>query len=69
MTTDLATAPQFHDTLGLSDRGRDAAEAVASCLRDAKSENTRRAYASAWQRFQEWADGGGHPALPATPRP
>ena len=68
MTTDLATVPELRESLELSGRDREAAEAVASGLRDAKAENTRRSYASAWRRFQVWADAGGHPALPATPQ-
>ena len=73
MTTELATIPQLHDTLYMSDRymsdrDREAAQAVASRLRDAKAQNTRRAYASAWRQFQTWAEAGGHPALPATPQ-
>ena len=67
MTTDLATVHQLTGLPDLAERDRDAAEAVASGLRDAKAENTRRSYASAWRRFQAWADAGGHPALPATP--
>ena len=68
MTTELATVHQLPWTIELSNQDREAAEAVASVLRDAKSENTRRAYVSAWHRFQEWADAGGHSALPATPQ-
>ena len=47
MTTDLAVVQQLHNTLALPERDRGAAEAVAAGLRDAKAENTRRAYASA----------------------
>ena len=43
-------------------------EAVASGLWNAQDENTRRSYASAWRRFQAWADPGGHPALSPTPQ-
>ena len=68
MTPDLTAIPQLHNTLDLSRPDREAAEAVASGLRDAKAENTRRAYASAWRRFQEWADAGGHRTLPAMPQ-
>ena len=68
MTTDLAPVQQLHDTPDLPERDREAAEAVASALRDAKADNTRRAYASAWRQFQTWAEAGGHPALPATPQ-
>ena len=68
MTTDLAVVQQLHNTLDLPERDRGAAEAVAAGLRDAKAENTRRSYASAWRRFQAWADAGGHPSLPATPQ-
>ena len=68
MTTDLATVPELRESLELSGRDREAAEAVASGIRDAKAENTRRSYTSAWRRFQAWADAGGHTALPATPQ-
>ena len=54
--------------LELAERHRDAAQAVAAGLRDAKADNTRRAYVSAWRRFQEWADAGGYRALPASPQ-
>ena len=60
MTTYLATDPQIHDSLDLGSSDYEAAQAVASGLRDAKADNTRRAYASSWRRFQEWADAGGH---------
>ena len=69
MTTYLATVQQLHNPLELSERDREAAEAVASGLRDAKAANTRRSYASAWRLFQEWAEAGGHAAMPATPQP
>ena len=68
MTTDLAIIPQVPGPMELSGSDREAAQAVASGLRDAKADNTRRSYASAWRRFQGWADAGGHPALPATPQ-
>ena len=68
MTTDLAIIPHLPVSQGLSGPDREAAQAVASGLRDAKAENTRRAYAFAWRRFQTWADAGGHQALPATPQ-
>ena len=68
MTTGLAPVQQLHDSLEPSGPDREAAEAVASALRDAKADNTRRASASAWRQFQTWAEAGGHPALPATPQ-
>ena len=64
MTTDLATSHRPHDSLDLAERDREAAQAVADGIRDAKAENTFRTYASAWRRFQAWAEAGGHPALP-----
>ena len=67
MTTDLATVHRLSGALDLSERDREAA-AVASGLRDAKSENTRRAYTSAWQQFQVWAEAGDHAVLPTTPQ-
>ena len=68
MTTDLATAQRLPGTPDLAERDREAAEAGASGLRDAKAANTRRSYASAWHRFQEWAEAGGHAVLPSTPQ-
>ena len=56
MTSDLVTIRQIHNPLELTERDREAAQAVASGLRGAKAPNTRRAYASAWLRFQAWAD-------------
>ena len=67
MTTGLAAIRELRNTLVPREFDGEAAEAVASGLRDAKADNTRRAYASAWQRLQAWADAGGHQALPATP--
>ena len=54
--------------IDLAERDREATQAVASGLRDAKAGTTRRVYASAWRRFLIWAQAGGHPALPATPQ-
>ena len=68
MTTDLAIVSQLSGLLELADRDQDAARAVASGLRDAKADNTRRAYASAWQQFKAWAGAGDRPVLPATPQ-
>ena len=68
MTTDLAVVQQLHNALDLPERDRGAAEAVAAGLRDAKAENTHRAYSSAWKQFRTWAEAGGHPALPAAPQ-
>ena len=68
MTTDLAAVPQLPGTPDLPGHDREAAEAVASSLQDAKADNTRRSYPSAWRRFQTWTAAGGHQALPATPQ-
>ena len=68
MTTDLAIIPQLHESLALSSPDREAAEAVASGLRDVKAANTRRSSASAWRRFQERAEAGDHTVLPSTPQ-
>ena len=68
MTSDLVTIRQIHNPLELTERDCEAAQAVASGLRDAKADNTRRAYASAWLRFQASAEACDHPALPATPQ-
>ena len=67
MTTDIAVVQQFRNTLDLPERDRGAAEAVAAGLRDAKAENTRRAYSSAWRQFRTWADAGGHPRTARRP--
>ena len=55
-------------TSDLAEPDRQAAQAVASGLRDAKAGTTRRVYASAWRSFLTWAQAGGHPALPTTPQ-
>ena len=67
MNTSLTTAAELHKSPELSDRDRQAAQAVATGIRDAKAESTRRTYASAWEQFQTWADAGGRQALPARP--
>ena len=67
MTTDLSPLQQLPEDLSLAPRDRSAAEAVAMGLRDAKADNTRRAYASAWRRFEQWAKDGDHQTLPAAP--
>ena len=64
----LAAIGHLQDGLEVSIRDRDAAQAVATGLRDAKAANTRRVYEAAWQRFQKWAGGAGHQSLPAEPQ-
>ena len=68
MTTNLATIPQLRGALELYGPDREAAEAVASGLRDSKAGNTRRAYASAWRRFQAWGRRRGMLDTPHHPR-
>ena len=68
MNTHLATALGIHECPKLSERGRDAARAVAVGRRDTKTASTRRTYASAWKQFETWAQAGGHQALPARPQ-
>ena len=68
MATDLATDRLHLGTLELAERDREAAQAVASGFRDAKAENTRRVYCSAWRQFQAWAEAGGHAVMPTTPQ-
>ena len=64
----LATTAQLQEDLELSTSDRDAAQAVAAGLRDAKAPNTRRAYASAWHMFSEWTILTGRTAMPADPQ-
>ena len=64
----LATTAQLQEDLELSTSDRDAAQAVAAGLRDAKAPNTRRAYASAWHMFSEWTILTGRTAMPAAPQ-
>ena len=68
MTTYLTTAAEIHHSLEPSEHDRDAAQAVAAGIRDAKAASTRRTYASAWKQFETWAQAGGYQALPATPQ-
>ena len=67
MTTDLAPLQQPPEDISLIHIDQDAAYAVATGLRDAKADNTRRAYASAWRRFERWAEDRGQRTLPAAP--
>ncbi len=48
MTTDLATVPQLRNSPELTEGDREAAEAVASSLRDVKAANTSDSYASTY---------------------
>ena len=59
---------QFRESLVLSARDEEAAQAVAAGLRDAKAANTRRVYASAWHEFNVWALANGRQSLPAEPQ-
>ena len=67
MTTNLAAIPQLCGSLELYGPDREAAQAVASGLRDSKAGSTRRASTSAWRRFQAWADAEGCPTFPTSP--
>ena len=64
----LATTVHIPEGLEASTSDRDAAQAVAAGLRDAKAPNTRRAYASAWHMFFEWTILTGRPAMPSDPQ-
>ena len=66
MTTDLASVQQIPSPLELSGRDHEAAQAVADGIRDARSRTPAGPNASAWRRFQAWAETGGH--LAATGR-
>ena len=64
----LATIGQLRESLVLSARDEEAAEAVDAGLRDAKAPNTRRVYASAWHEFNVWALANGRQSSPAEPQ-
>ena len=64
----LASTAHPQEDLQLSASDREAAEAVAEALRDAKAANTRRVYGSAWHDFCVWALESGRESLPADPR-
>ena len=64
----LATIGQLRESLVLSARDEEAAQAVAAGLRDAKAANTRLVYASAWHEFNVWALANGRQSLPAEPQ-
>ena len=58
----------LQEDLELSASDREAAQAVAEGLRDAKAANTGRVYGSAWHEFCVWALESGRQSLPADPR-
>ena len=64
----LAAIGQLRESLVLSARDEEAAQAVAAGLRDAKAANTRRVYTSAWHEFNVWALANGRQSLPAEPQ-
>ena len=64
----LATTVHLQDDLDLSERDKDAAQAVSDGLRDAKAANTRRVYQTAWHLFREWTLLTGRQSLPAEPQ-
>ena len=61
----LATTGAIQQDLEPSNSDQGAAQAVAAGLRDAKTANTRRAYASAWHTFCDWTILTGRQAMPA----
>ena len=64
----LATISPTGQDLELSEQDREATQAVADGLRDAKALNTRRAYASAWKQFFDWTVITGRRAMPTAPQ-
>ena len=64
----LVTIPQLQECLELLTSDRDAAQAVAAGLRDAKAPNTRRAYQTAWKLFCDWTLLTDRQAMPAAPQ-
>ena len=64
----LARTAHLQEDLELSASDREAAEAVASGIRDAKADNTRRAYDKGWAAFTAWADAHGYQYMPASPQ-
>jgi integrase len=54
-------------SLALSQSLRNAARSAGQYMAAAKSEATRRAYASDWRHFAAWCEDHGLPSLPATP--
>ena len=71
MEEDLPSVPAISNpggSLELSTSDRDAAQAVADGLRDAKAATTRRVYQSGWKLFQNWTLLTGRESLPAQPQ-
>ena len=68
MTTDPATIQYLHNALELAEPDHEAAQAVASGIRDAKAENTHRAYGRSWAAFTSWAQAHGYQSMPASPQ-
>ena len=61
----MSTGPSAQE---LAEPDREAAQAVASGLRDAKAENTHRAYGRSWAAFTAWAQAHGYQSMPASPQ-
>lgn len=60
--TDVVPAGGWGSAPELSE---EAAARIAGAVAGARSEGTRRTYASAWRLFAAWCTAQGHPALPA----
>ena len=62
-----ATDLTLPETVALPATVASLVEAAEGYVRAAKADNTRRAYAAAWQDFAAWCAQHGVPALPAAP--
>jgi len=63
----MPAVPTLIKPTGLPEPTVPLVEQAAAFARNARSENTRRAYRAAWQDFATWCEERGAVALPATP--
>ncbi|WP_397517760.1 hypothetical protein [Rhodococcus oxybenzonivorans] len=66
-TAELPAAAVISDTAVFPDLSEAVAARIGRAMAESRSEGTRRTYASAWRRFEQWCHTHGHASLPAHP--
>jgi hypothetical protein len=64
---ELPAAAVISDTAVFPDLSEAVAARIGRAMAESRSEGTRRTYASAWRRFEQWCHTHGHASLPAHP--